>query len=110
MKFRVDAQLPPSLAAWLSAQFVVEAVSLRDLGLSDSTDSEVFKAAHQAKVVVISKDCDFVELASRYGAPPQLLWVTSGNVTNRKPQQVFSNTFPAAMALLTAGQAIVEAG
>ena len=110
MKFWVDAQLPPSLAEWLSVQFVVEAVSLRDLGLRDSTDSEIFKAARQAKVVVISKDSDFVEMVSRYGAPPQLLWVTSGNVTNRKLQQVFSNTFPAAVALLTGGQAIVEVG
>ena len=86
MKFWVDAQLPPSLAEWLSVQFVVEAVSLRDLGLRDSTDSEIFKAARQAKVVVISKDSDFVEMVSRYGAPPQLLWVTSGNVTSRKLQ------------------------
>ena len=73
MKFWVDAQLPPSLAEWLSVQFDVEAVSMRDLGLRDSTDSEIFKAARQAKVVVISKDSDFVEMVSRYGAPPQLL-------------------------------------
>lgn len=110
MKFWVDAQLPPSLANWLSTQFDVEAISLRDLGLRDSTDAEIFKAAQQAKVVVISKDSDFVEMVSRYGAPPQLLWVTSGNVSNRRLQKVFSTTFPAAIALLAAGQAIVEVG
>jgi len=110
MKFWVDAQLPPSLANWLSTQFDVEASSLRELGLRDSTDAEIFKAAQQAKVVVISKDGDFVDMVSRYGAPPQLLWVTSGNVSNRRLQQVFSSTFPAAMALLASGQAIVEVG
>ncbi|MEK7437184.1 MAG: DUF5615 family PIN-like protein [Pseudomonadota bacterium] len=110
MKFWVDAQLPPSLAKWLSVQFDVEAVSLRDLGLRDSTDGEIFKAAQHAKVVLISKDSDFVELVSRYGTPPQLLWVTSGNVTNRQLQKVFGNTFPAAMALLAAGEKIVEIG
>lgn len=73
MKFWVDAQLPPMLANWLSTQFDVEAISFRDLGLRDSTDGEIFKAAQQAKVVVISKDGDFVEMVSRYGAPPQLL-------------------------------------
>ena len=110
MKFWVDAQLPPMLANWLSTQFDVEALSLRDLGLRDSTDGEIFKAAQQAKVVVISKDCDFVEMVSRYGAPPQLLWVTCGNVTNRQLQKVFGNTFPAAIALLAAGEKIVEVG
>jgi predicted nuclease of predicted toxin-antitoxin system len=60
--------------------------------------------------VLISKDSDFVELVSRYDTPPQLLWVTSGNVTNRQLQKVFSNTFPAAIALLAAGEKIVEVG
>lgn len=110
MKFWVDAQLPPMLATWLSTKFDVEAVALRDLGLRDSTDSEIFNAAKQAKVVVISKDNDFVEMVSRYGAPPQLLWVTAGNVTNRRLQKAFSNRFPAAIALLAAGEKIVELG
>ena len=84
--------------------------SLRDLGLRDATDGEIFKAAQHAKVVVISKDGDFVEMVSRYGAPPQLLWVTCGNVTNLQLQKVFGNTFPAAIALLAAGEQIVEVG
>ena len=108
MKFWVDAQLPPMLAIWLSATFEVEALALRDLGLRDSTDDEIFNAAQQAKAVVVSKDNDFVELISRYGAPPQLLWVTTGNVTNRQLQKVFSKSFSAALALLAGGEKIVE--
>ena len=84
MKFWVDAQLPPLLAAWLSAQFNVEALSLRTLGLRDATDAAIFLAAQQQGIVIISKDSDFVELVSRYGPPPQLIWVTCGNVTNRQ--------------------------
>ncbi len=45
MKFWVDAQLPPALAAWLVQQYGVEAFSLRDLGLRVATDSEIFVAA-----------------------------------------------------------------
>lgn len=110
MKFWVDAQLPPALAAWLSGQYGVEASSLRDLGLRDATDSEIFHAARQADVAIISKDSDFVDLVSRHGPPPQLLWVTCGNVTNRKLHAVFDKTFSDAMAALAAGQAIVEIG
>lgn len=82
MKFWVDAQLPPMLAQWLTKEYGVEGVSLRDLAMRDATDIEIFQAAHRAQVVVISKDSDFVELVSRHGSPPQLLWVTCGNVTN----------------------------
>jgi predicted nuclease of predicted toxin-antitoxin system len=110
MKFWLDAQLPPMLAAWLSKEYGVEALSLRDLGLRDASDIEIFDAAHRGQVVVISKDSDFVELVSRHGSPPQLLWVTCGNVTNVRLQAVFNKTFPDALALLASGQAIVEVG
>ena len=108
MKFWVDAQLPPLLAAWLSAQFNVEAFSLRTLGLRDAADAVIFQAAQQPGIVIISKDSDFVELVSRYGTPPQLIWVTCGNVTNRQLQIVFNITFAESLMLLAAGQAMVE--
>ena len=110
MKLRVDAQLPPKLAEWLSKEYGVEALSLRDLGLRDASDIEIFQAAHLAQVVMISKDSDFVELVSRHGSPPQLLWVTCGNVTNEKLHAVFGKTFPDSLASLAAGQAIVKVG
>jgi predicted nuclease of predicted toxin-antitoxin system len=110
MKFWVDAQLPPMLAQWLSTEYGVDALSLRDLGMRDAQDLEIFQAAQQAQTLVISKDSDFVELVSRHGPPPQLLWVTCGNVTNRQLQLLFSKTFPEALALLAGGQAIVELG
>lgn len=110
MKFWVDAQLPPALAGWLAVQFAIEARSLRDLGLRDAHDIDIFHAARHESAVVISKDSDFVELVARYGPPPQLLWVTCGNVSNHRLQSVFGLAFPEAMTLLSAGQAIVEIG
>jgi predicted nuclease of predicted toxin-antitoxin system len=110
VKFWVDAQLPPLLATWLSEQFHVEAFSLRELGLRDACDAEIFQEAQQQGIVIISKDSDFVELVSRYGTPPQLIWVTCGNVTNRQLQIAFNKTFAASLELLTAGQAMVEIG
>ena len=110
MKFWVDAQLPPLFAAWLAEQFHVEAFALRTLGLRDATDAAIFQAAQQQCIVIISKDSDFVELVSRYGPPPQLIWVTCGNVTNRQLQIVFNKTFSTSLDLLAAGQVMVEIG
>lgn len=110
MIFWVDAQLPPALAAWLRETRGVEAKALREMGLRDAEDMEIFEAARQQgeATVVISKDADFVELVLRMGTPPKLLWVTCGNLTNARLIQVFERTFEDAVALLQGGEAIVE--
>ncbi|AFY39951.1 hypothetical protein Lepto7376_3786 [[Leptolyngbya] sp. PCC 7376] len=109
MKFWIDAQLPPSLAGWLSSTFDVEAEALRDIGLRDAKDEEIFGAAQeQANVVIMTKDSDFVDLVCRLGMPPQILWITCGNVTNRNLRKLLSATFEQAVIQLQAGVNIVE--
>jgi predicted nuclease of predicted toxin-antitoxin system len=108
MTFWLAAQLPPAPAAWLAQRFSVEALALRNLGLRDAADATIFEAARRAGVVLISNDSDFVELVSRFGPPPQLLWLTCGNVTNRCLQALFGQMFGEAMSLFAAGQAMVE--
>jgi predicted nuclease of predicted toxin-antitoxin system len=110
MNFWIDAQLPPSLAIWLTGTFGISATSLRDLGLRDAQDTEIFSAARTAGIVVVSKDSDFVDLVTRLGTPPQILWVTCGNITNRNLRRIFTETFPEALRLLQAGESIVEIG
>jgi len=111
MIFWVDAQLPPSLAPWLADTFGVEACSIRFLGLRDAEDGQIFDLARAGDdVVLISKDSDFIELIAQRGTPPRLLWVTCGNVTNRRLREVFECLFRDAVALLQAGEAIVELG
>lgn len=108
MIFWVDAQLPPNLADWLRWTFKVEAYALRELGLRDADDLEIFERARQLGIVLISKDSDFVELILRQQPPPQLLWVTCGNTTNQRLQALFNEVFPQALQLLDAGHAVVE--
>lgn len=110
MTFWLDAQLPPNLASWLSDEFSVDASSLKTLGLRDAKDKEIFTAARKAQATVITKDSDFVELVYRHGSPPQILWVTCGNVTNAQLRQVFAAIFQDALRLLANGDNIVEIG
>ncbi|ELR99773.1 DUF5615 family PIN-like protein [Gloeocapsa sp. PCC 73106] len=110
MKFWIDAQLPPSLANWLKENFQVEAWALRDLGLRDAEDMDIFNSAKNQTIVIITKDSDFIELVTRFGTPPQILWVTCGNVTNRNLKEIFQQTFSKATNLLEEGEAVVEIG
>jgi len=96
------------LANWLTDTFGVEASALRDLGLRDSKDIEIFEAAQIANAVIMTKDSDFVDLVCRLGTPPQILWLTCGNVTNRYLHQLLIATLPNALERLRQGEVIVE--
>jgi predicted nuclease of predicted toxin-antitoxin system len=108
MKIWIDAQLPPTLANWLSSTFALEASALRDLSLRDAQDIEIFEAARTENAVIMTKDSDFVDLVCRLGAPPQILWLTCGNVTNRNLRQLLLATLPDALEQLRQGAMIIE--
>ncbi|BAG02857.1 hypothetical protein MAE_30350 [Microcystis aeruginosa NIES-843] len=47
-------------------------------------------------------------MVCRLGTPPQILWLTCGNVTNRNLRQLLSATLPDALEQLRQGTMIVE--
>jgi predicted nuclease of predicted toxin-antitoxin system len=106
----IDAQLPPALATWLSADHGIEATHVGDLGLLTATDERIFSAARAADAVVATKDIDFVQLLERRGPPPRVLWVTCGNVSNVALRTLFATAWPKAAALFAAGEPLVELG
>lgn len=71
-------------------------------------DHGIFAAARQIRAVVITKDEDFVRLLDAHGAPPQVVWVTVGNVRNARLRSVFEQHWPAIRAQLLAGEPLVE--
>lgn len=108
MKVWIDAQLPPTLASWLNNNFVLEALSLKDLGLRDAKDTDIFEAARVADAVIMTKDSDFIDLVCRLGTPPRIIWLTCGNVTNRNLHRLLLGTLPEALEKLQQGEIIVE--
>lgn len=110
MKIWIDAQLPPALADWLVDSFGVESVALRDLEMRNAQDIEIFEAARIEGATIMTKDSDFVDLVCRLGSPPQIVWLTCGNVTNRYLRQLLNATLPEALKQLQQGEAVVEIG
>lgn len=109
MRIWIDAQLSPSLAAWINRTFDdIEAESVRAVGLRDALDQEIFNQAKTEQVVVMSKDNDFIKLIEQHGPPPKLIWITCGNTSNAKMRDILSRTLLKAMELLEQGEAIVE--
>jgi predicted nuclease of predicted toxin-antitoxin system len=88
----IDAQLSPVLAGWLVNRFGVGAKHVKELGLVESSDPQIFAAAKTANAIVLTKDRDFVDLVKRHGTPPQIVWVTSGNTSNREMIRILAAT------------------
>lgn len=108
MTIWVDAHLSPAIATWISSTFEIEAVALRNIGLRDAEDPEIFEAAKTQEAIVMTKDSDFVDLVERLGSPPQIIWLTCGNTSNVRLREILSETLPRALELLAAGETLVE--
>lgn len=108
MIFWIDAQLSPRIAYWLSESFGIRATPVRDLGLREASDQEIFMAARTADVVVVTKDLDFVEMVERLGPPPQVLWLTCGNTSDQQLRRIFDRRFREVKEMLESGEPLVE--
>lgn len=104
----IDAQLSPRMARWIEKTFEVRCHHVRDIGLREAEDPEIFRQARDAGAVVMTKDEDFVHLVERNGAPPQVIWVTCGNMSNARFKSLLVETFRDAMSLIASGEAVVE--
>jgi predicted nuclease of predicted toxin-antitoxin system len=104
----LDAQLSPRLALWITRNLGVQTWGVRDRNLRDATDEEIFTAARQADVVVITKDKDFAEMLLRLGPPPKVIWLRCGNTSESRLKEVFSKHLLDALSLLESGESLVE--
>jgi predicted nuclease of predicted toxin-antitoxin system len=111
----IDAQLPPAVALWISSafgvdplQFEIRGTAVRDLGLRNATDREIFFAARSAGAIVMTKDSDFVQLLNELGAPPKLIWITCGNTSNAYLQQLLLNKLPSSIQQLLFDTDLIE--
>lgn len=110
MTIWIDAPISPAISVWVGDNFDVRAFAARDLNLRDSEDEEIFLAAKQTDVVVMTKDKDFVSLLERLGSPPQIIWLTCGNTSNARLKEILTATLNDAIELLQNGEEIVEIG
>ncbi len=108
MTLWLDAHLSPSLAPWIAGQFGIDAVAVRDVGLRDAGDMEIFTAARKADAIVLTKDADFPFLLSQHGTPPKVIWLTCGNTSNDSLKRILADKLPAVLKLLASGEEIVE--
>jgi len=107
MRFLIDAQLPPAVAR-LIASHGQEARAVRDVGLRDASDAEIWTFASQGNWAVVTKDEGFVDRTMRETAGPQVVWIRIGNSTNRALLDCLDPLLPDVIREILAGQRVVE--
>lgn len=104
----VDAHLSPALAQGIAAECGQAAQPVRDVGLRHAKDKDIFAAARQANVILMTKDEDFAEMVGRLGPPPCVIWPTCGNTSNATLRRLLKTTLPKALDFIRQGNALVE--
>jgi predicted nuclease of predicted toxin-antitoxin system len=107
LNFLVDAQLPPTLARWISAHGH-QANHVFDITLLKATDPHIWEHARQQNAVIISKDEDFVDRWLLDQAPVTLIWIRKGNCSNRALLAWFEPLWPDTLKRLEQGERFIE--
>lgn len=56
-----------------------EAKQVRELGLENATDIEIWRFAKNNKFAIVTFDADFYDISNLYGHPPRIVWLRTGN-------------------------------
>jgi len=107
VKFLVDNQLPPALAQYLRKRGF-DSEHVLDVGLAKALDIEICHYAEAQDRIVVSKDEDFLYLASRPNAKLRVLWVQLGNCRTAALLDAFERHWPLIESAPKAGDRIIE--
>lgn len=106
-KFRVDAQLPPALARFLTSQSE-DAIHVLDVDMMAASDSVIWDLALEQSQVIITKDEDFQIRASISERSPKLIWVRVGNTSKQAILQLFEKQWAQIIKALDNGEILIE--
>lgn len=78
MKLLFDQNVSPRLARGL-ADIYPDSIHVREVGLRDAADAEIWEYAKRNGFTIVSKDSDFQQRSLLYGHPPKFIWLRMGN-------------------------------
>ena len=107
MKFIVDAQLPPALARLLR-ESGCDAFAVREIGLREANDAEIWRYAVQQQAAIITKDEDFAERSLYSRDQPVIVWLRIGNTSNQALLRWFVPLWPEIMRRIELGDRLIE--
>jgi predicted nuclease of predicted toxin-antitoxin system len=107
MRFLVDAQLPPALARWLTANGHA-AEHVGDIGMQTASDAAIWDHALRENTVIITKDEDFAQRKALTLGGPVVIWVRVANTRRTALLAWFATALPVILSALEQGDTLIE--
>ena len=85
-----------------------EATQVREAGLENATDNEIFEYALQNDYTIVTFDADFCDLNNLKGFPLKIIWLRTGNVTTKNLEKIFRDKFDVIRDFLEGDNACLE--
>ncbi|MDD5004527.1 MAG: DUF5615 family PIN-like protein [Acidithiobacillus sp.] len=97
MQFLVDAQLPPALARWISAQGY-PACHVADIGMASALDPEIWDRAYGDGAILRAIRPD----------GPTIIWLRTPNCRRQLLLDGFARLWPQMLDRLNQGETLIE--
>ena len=78
MKLLFDQNISHRLVRRL-ADIYPDSIHIREVGLRDADDADIWDYAKHNGFTIVSKDSDFQQRSLLYGHPPKFIWLRVGN-------------------------------
>ncbi len=85
-----------------------KAKQVRELGLENATDREIFDFAIKNKYTMVTFDADFCDINNLKGFPIKIIWLRTGNTTTKNLEKIFIDKFDMIQTFLTEESGCLE--
>ena len=65
-----------------------DSAHVRDLGMAEAQDREIWDHARHSGFAIVSKDNDFQQMSFVFGAPPKVIWIRRGNCSVAEIEEI----------------------
>lgn len=107
MRFLIDAQLPPTLAARLR-ELGHDAEHVFERFPPDTSDSTLWQHAIESGAVIVSKDQDFSTRVITARERTAVVWLRMGNMRSRELIERFERLLPRIESAVASGESLIE--
>ena len=63
---------------------------VRELGLENASDSDIFDFAKKNEFTIVTFDSDFCGISVLRGFPPKIIWIRTGNITTNNIEKLLN--------------------
>jgi predicted nuclease of predicted toxin-antitoxin system len=92
MKLLLDQNISFQLVKKISHLFP-ETLQVKEAGIENYTDSEIWEFAKKNGYTIVSFDADFYELSILKKQPPKVIWLRTGNTSTDNLVNIFKDNY-----------------